>query len=341
VVFGSSSLLQKPLEFKKLGLVVAGERGQYGQANEWVKTWRAPKPDVLLVTATPVPRGVALSAYAEWSVSEMEGPERPVIETTQYASSEREKAYAIALAAVDDGGQAVVLFPMSEEGDVLSAMEAVKVVGALEQDAFKGRRVGLFHGKMPREERVKAYTDFQERRLDVLVATTHFEVGPETPGLAVVIIEQADRMNVLRMHRLRGCLAKRNDGKCLLVTGQIPDEAGLLRVQSLVEESSGYRIASGELSRLGLAGMLAESADHCATLHWFEPERQGEVVDLARREAVNILTADPSLKRGTHREFVRYLSTLWPDLVGGEFSLTVSAGQGQGRRRRRRKKRGT
>ena len=339
VIFGTQNLVEAKLEFKKLGLVVAGERHAFGGVATWAKEYRAPKPDVLVVSATPVPQSVLLSAYPEWDISELTVETVQDVETLHKDAENRADAYVMANEAIEHGGQVLIVFPMGPEGDLFEGREAMQVVNALEQDALKGRRVGLFHGGMSRDERVRVYTDFQQRRLDVLVATTHFEAGPSTPGANIVIVEQADRMNIHRMHRIREWVAGRVGAKCVLITGEIPDGDGLDAVKTMLTIRGGLELSQWLVTQRGLKTLLKTEMTHEPELGWLQLGEDSQILRIGREEATTALDIDPSLKRGTHRELVRYLNAMWPKLIGGSSSLSVAKNSGgRGRRRRRRRR---
>jgi ATP-dependent DNA helicase RecG len=338
VVYGSRALLQAGLEFRKLGLLIIGERDNYGAVNKIVKEQTGAKPDMLVVTATPIPRRVLIAAYPQWDISEIDGTGVEEVSTLRLEASERPKAYEMAREVVEKGKQVIVVFPMSAEGDILDARGAVRMVAALEQDALKGLRVGLFHGAMNRDERVRAYEDFRMRRLDVLVATTHFEAGPKNEGTGMVIVEQADRMSLMRMHRLRGCMSHDSSSQCVLVTGEIPDEAGLGRVQAVVQNSTGHELVVWAIEQKdGFADLISAEELKEPIFQWLNPDRDAEVMVKTRLMASTMLRNDPGLKRSSNRELVRYLMRRWERMFGETLDLQVPSGGGRRRRRRRKR----
>lgn len=339
VLFGTKELLEADIECRRLGLVIAGERDVFGRIKELVPTHKGAAPDLLVVTSTPVPVPVLLSAYPTFDHTVLKHlPGQPV--PCQVVQAEaRSTAYGAAAEAVARGEQAVVVFPMSRGADVLDVREALNVVSTLETRVFPGKRVKLFHGAMSREERFRTYDDFSIRRIDVLVATTHFEAGPAIPGVSVVIIEQADRMPLSRMHRVRGHLSvSGHDPRCWLITGETPDEDGLARVERFASSQDGFAVSAQELAHRGLEDMVVDATVRLPELEWVDPIQDIDVLLQARRDARKLLAADSGLRSPSNLELARYLRARWPALFGSECPVPVSA-SGGGRRRRRRRRR--
>lgn len=339
VLFGTSALLGAELEFRRLGLVIAGERGVFGGIPPLIEPLKSPSPDVLIVTSTPVSQPVLMAAYPTFDHTVLRNfPGQPV-PAAVLPADRRNEAYTKANEAVDAGQQVVVVFPMSRGADVLDVREALRIVNTLEQSVFPGKRVKLFHGAMSREERYRTYTDFRDRRVDVLVATTHFEAGPAVPGASVVIIEQADRMALSRLHRVRGHISVgRHAPMCWLVTGEHPDEEGVKRVQRFARSADGFSVSLQELDVRGLSDMLVGEPPPPPAVQWLDPRKDLDTMVEARAAARSLLQRDSGLRHGAHLELARYLRARWEALVGTECPVQVSA-SGGGRRRRRRRKR--
>lgn len=339
VVFGTEALLEADLQFRRLGLVVAGERDTFGSVPLKVARLRAPQPDLLVITSTPVAWPVLLQAYPAFDITMQEQPPGKQVRCVVHPADDRQLAWDKAREAVDRHEQVAVVFPMHRGGDVLDVREALRVVATLEERVFPGARVKLFHGAMSREERYRTYQDFRDHRLDVLVATTHFEAGPAVPGVSTVIVEQADRMTQSRLHRVRGHVSVgTGDPLLLLVTGENPDEPGLDRVRAFAAQPDGFEVSVQELEDRGLEAMLAVEVGELPEFSWIDPKHDVRVLATARRDARGLLAADPGLRRGPSVELARYLKARWDDLFDEPCPVAVG-GTGGGRRRRRRRKR--
>jgi ATP-dependent DNA helicase RecG len=349
IVFGSPDLLDRALEFRRLGLVVAEEREHYGRAPAKVSAFRAPRPDLLVLGVTPVPTAVLLSAYGDHDLSVVDG--RRTVAASILPDDRRGEAYAQAREAVAQGRQVFVVFPLAphltDAGvDVLDLRDAHRVVEALAAEMLPGARVALFHGAMAREERARVYDDFVHHRLDVLVATTHVEDGPPVPAATLAIVEQADRMSLTRLLRLRSHLA--TEATCLFVTGEAPDTRGLERLASIVGDGrplDSWALADADLEARGLETMIHRESAGTARLRWLEPGVDRDLMLLAREQAHAMLADDPSLRRGPHGDIGRALRERWDDLLATPCPLPDGASPAGGaaaankKRRRRRKRR--
>ncbi|NCG18415.1 MAG: hypothetical protein GWP91_05310, partial [Rhodobacterales bacterium] len=195
VVFGTVGLMKADLAFRRLGLVVAEERGTYGRVGEWLSQRRPPRSHALFVPPVPVGATLSLTAFADCDISCIQANESDKVQVSAVPATSRDSVYERAGEVVAGNRQVIVMFPMVKGTDALDLRSAVGVVRSLEGDALKGCRVGLFHSQMPPDERLRAYSDFMRRRYDVLLATGPVEDAPEVPGVAMVVVEQADRVD--------------------------------------------------------------------------------------------------------------------------------------------------
>jgi ATP-dependent DNA helicase RecG len=341
VIFGSCDLLERDLEFRRLGLVIGEESLTFGRVPARIAMMRAPRPDLLVLSSTPVPSAVLLSAYGDHDLSVIDPPvtrARPA--GTVFTDERRKEAYREAAERLQIGRQAWVLFPMLQGGmDALDVREARRVVEALESEAFQGRRVALFHGAMTRDERWRAYDDFRHRRSDVLVATAPIEDGPPIPSATVAVIEQADRMGWHRLQRIRGHLAAAGaEAHCAYVLGQLPDAEGARQVEMVASGVDGWAIGEQEQRDRGLEEMLAREVPSAARLRWLDPSSDRDLLIWAREEAHRMLEEDPGLRRNDHVDVARALRDRWEDLLSIPYPLTDATGAPPRKRRRRRKR---
>lgn len=342
VVYATPAVLKDPPAFRKLGLVVFEEQGPYGLADVGPFEAQGQRPDMLVFTPTPVPSAIALNIYGNLAMTVMPPAPARGVDTTAYDAGTREEAYAIARQAIEDGQQVMLVFPMLRGHDLLSPSEARRLAEVLGTETFPGARIGIFNGGMSREERFRAYDDFQHRRSDVLLATTFVEHGPVVPGAAVLIVEQAQQYDLVRLHRLRGHVAygwKR--GKCLLVIGDDPRPEARHNIDLLLKESDGFRIAELDLRHRGLDAVLGERALDAPDFAWADPVQERDLFVKTRQEAVRLLSIDPGLKRRTHRALLYLVRARFGEEVVTSEAAPVGApqaeGQAGGRRRRRRR----
>jgi len=339
VLFGAIDLLESELDCRRLGLIIAGEREVFGRVPELVQTLRSPRPDLLIITSTPVAQQVLLAAYPTFDHTVLRHLPGHPVPARVVEAEHRGTAYGAAAEAVERNEQVAVVFPMSRGADVLDVREALHVVSTLEASVFPGKRVKLFHGAMGRDERYRVYNDFRDHRIDVLVATTHFEAGPAVHGVSTVIIEQADRMRLSRLHRVREHISvSRHEPRCWLITGETPDEAGLARVERFAGASDGFTVAAQEFEVRGLDDMISATPESLPTFTWLDPATDIDTLVQARSDARALLERDPGLRKGTNLELARYLRARWEAILGTDCPVPVSA-SGSSRRRRRRRRR--
>lgn len=328
VVFGTPALLQADLEFRRLGLVVVEERGEEGVNLEGLASSRGARPDVLVLAGGEATGAALLGRYATADVSELRPAKGRKVHARAYPVAARAEAYARAGALLASGQQVLVVFPMARGAELLDGREALRVKAALESDAFRGARVGLFHSSLGRDDRLRTLADWNHRRLDVLITTLPLEDGPPILGLGAVLVEQAGHMSAERLHRLRALLgASPTEGvaELLCVVDAAHDDPRVADVERIARE----RVADDPEE------VDAENSD--APFVWLNPETDRELVLQAHREARALVAADPALKRGNHSDLGHAVGAAVEE-SGADTEEGGDAG-GKNRRRRRRKRR--
>ncbi|HHO51574.1 MAG TPA: hypothetical protein ENK18_12045 [Deltaproteobacteria bacterium] len=344
VVFGSLELLEHELAFRRLGLVVAIERERWGHASQLHAQLPAPLPDLLVLTSVPVGPRLLMTAYADHDVSVLTDRLRRPASITLCHADQRAEAYAKLRRVVEQGHQAIVVFPMVRGKDPLDAREALRMVRALEADALAGMSVGLFHGSMPADERQRVYEDFSHRRLQVLVCTTRIEEGPKPPGVAVLVVEQAESVDAWRLHRLIGFLSRSAvPSEAILVSGDLASEEAKARLLQLQEAPSGTALTEALVAQRGVEQVVADGVPPLPQLTWLDLDQDLSLVLSARDEAARLLGADPGLRRGAHAEIARELferwEELWPEAPRSWAPPRLEEPGEPGRKRRRRRRR--
>lgn len=347
IVFGTLDLLEQGIEFRRLGLVIAEEREHWGRASAALHRLRSPRPHALVIPSVPIGAAVALTAYADHDISVIGGGGLQPVEVEILTADERERAYAAAAEVVASGRQVVMLFPMVRGGDALTLREAHRVVQALRDDALSEARVALFHGAMSREERQKVYDDFLHRRSDVLVATTLVEDGPPVPDASLVVVEQADRVESTRLHRIRGFLSRsRHPARAVLVVGEMSEAGAADRLRRHFEPPDGHDLHETWLSTNGLGEGIVEEAPPIPQFAWADPIAHREWLWKARELAHELLRSD-GLRRGWGVELAKEararFEDLWPAEEGEGTAWPcpipdAQVPQGEKRRRRRRRR---
>lgn len=338
VVFGTFDLLEANIEARRLGLVVAQERQPWGRSVALVDKLRAPRPDLLALTSVPLGPRALLEGFPDCEVSHLGHARPPAYDVSICGAAERAEAYEQASSAVQAGGQVVVVFPLVRGTDALDVQEAGRLVRALEADAFRGQRVRLFHGGMSREDRARALCDMAHRRADVLVATAVIEEAHAMPGVAALIVEQADRVDPLRLHRVIGWMSSSSDpARVVLVVGELAEPDAARRVERALAAADEQWVATEAQDVYGARSHPPPQ------LKWLAPATDHALMLEARSLAHELLRDDPGLRKPGSAAIAgalhRAWSGLWPPKSGFACPITEAPTSERRKRRRRRRKR--
>jgi ATP-dependent DNA helicase RecG len=288
VVVGTHALLQDETRFRNLALAVVDEQHRFGVRQRALLPAKGEKTHFLLLSATPIPRSLALTLYGDLDLSvirELPPGRRPVA-TKRLADREAAEAYGHLLARIGAGEQGFVLFPLVEEGGTKERKAAVSAAEKLAKGFFRGQRVGLLHGRLPAEKRIDVVERLREGSVDVLVATTIVEVGIDLPRATVMIVEHADRFGLSQLHQIRGRVGRSDlESRCYLVTrGPVTPEAEE-RLRAVERESDGFRIAEEDLRLRGAGELLGERQHGPLGCGVADLLRDASLLEAARREA--------------------------------------------------------
>ena len=301
LVVGTHALIQRDVEFAHLGLAVIDEQHKFGVLQRAALRWKGPHPDVLVMTATPIPRTLALTVFGDLDLSTLDElpPGRQPITTRIVPVEQRPEAFQHVRRELDAGRQAYVVYPLVEESETSDLKAATAMVGHLQRDVFPSHRVGLLHGQMKTEEKQARMEAFRTGRDRVLVCTTVVEVGVDVPNATVMVIEHAERYGLSQLQQLRGRIGRGEHAShcCLMVDD--PDSSEKLGI--LAETTDGFRIAEADLKLRGPGQFLGTAQ------HGLPPLAIGDFsddIDLlleARHDAFKLVEADPRLARQAHR----------------------------------------
>jgi ATP-dependent DNA helicase RecG len=263
LLVGTHALLEDPVEFLRLGLIVIDEQHRFGVAQRTALSAKAAKadkadttgqkPHLLVMSATPIPRSLALTLYGDLDVSTLDEkpPGRTPVATRVLPEAERGGAFWEIEAEIRAGGQAYVVVPLIEESDKIEARAVEKHVGEIRR-ALPGRRVGVVHGRIPPEERERTMGEFAAGRLDVLAATTVIEVGVDVPNASYMLIENAERFGLAQLHQLRGRVGRgKRTSRCVLLFGSKASPESRERLAILEKTDDGFVVAEEDLKRRG------------------------------------------------------------------------------------------
>ncbi len=319
IVIGTHALIQEGVAFQSLGVVVIDEQHRFGvEQRAALRSKGAGEaglvPDVLVMTATPIPRTAAMTVYGDLDVSVLDElpPGRTPI-TTHWADGpqQEEAAWVDVRAAVADGHQAYVVTPLIEESDKLEVASAEETVARLDAGPLAGLRIGLLHGRLPPAEKEAVMGRFRDGDLDVLVATTVIEVGVDVPNATVMVVLDADRFGIAQLHQLRGRVGRGTVAStCWLVTSG-STEGGNPRVEALVATTNGFELAEVDLDLRGEGTIMNTAQTGRNDLKLASLRRDRELVERAREAAFAIVDQDPDLR--SHPELRQELEAFFTD----------------------------
>ena len=299
IIVGTHALIEEGVAFPRLGLVVVDEQHRFGVTQRAALRGKGERPDVLIMTATPIPRTLALTLYGDLDVSVLDElpPGRSPIETSRRSSAQRSEVYAFVRKMITAGQQAYIVCPLVEESDRLQAEAAIELAGRLREGPLRDVRVDVLHGRMRVDERESKMRALREGKIDALVATTVIEVGIDVPNAAVMVIEDADRFGLSQLHQLRGRVGRgAHQSYCILIADPKTDDARA-RLRVITETSDGFRIAEHDLTLRGTGELLGTHRQHGASdLRVADLTRAGDHawLERAREEAAALLGSDPA-----------------------------------------------
>ena len=317
LVIGTHALLEGDVRFARLGLVVVDEQHRFGVLQRFELMRKGRRPDVLVMTATPIPRTLALTLYGDLDSSVIDElpPHRTPIETKLLEDRERRRAYEFLRAKLQAGEQAYVVCPVIEEGGKLDLKPAVRMYEQLARVVFPEFRVGLLHGRLPAAEKEDVMQRFKQRDIHVLVSTTVVEVGVDVPNATVMLIEHADRFGLSQLHQLRGRIGRGSKKSfCLLMAQERRNEVAEERLRTMVETTDGFRIAEIDLKLRGPGEFFGTRQWGIPTFRIANLVRDQEILEWAKREATEFI-AHPATPQ-EFETYVNYLRTEWPRRYG-------------------------
>jgi ATP-dependent DNA helicase RecG len=312
IVVGTHALIQKAVEFKRLGLAVIDEQHRFGVLQRSALRQKGFNPHVLVMTATPIPRTMALTLYGDLDLSAIDElpPGRQVVKTKCLEPQDREKAYVFLHRQVANGRQAFIICPLIEESEILEAKAAKTEYERLSRQVFSDLRLGLLHGQMPSNEKEEVMRHFRGGELDILVSTSVVEVGIDIPRASVMMIEGAERFGLSQLHQFRGRVGRdKEQGYCLLIPEKLTPEARE-RLRLMERVHNGFVLAEKDLELRGPGEFFGT---HQSGLPDLKLAKLTDLrsLELARREAMTLFQKDPDLQRPEHQPLRQQLSRAW------------------------------
>jgi len=310
ILVGTHAVFQKDVEFADLRLAVIDEQHRFGVAQRMELGAKGDRVDVLVMTATPIPRSLALSQYGDMDVSVLDEkpPGRKPVTTALVSTARMDEVVAHLTRAIAEGRQAYWVCPLVEESELVDLTAAQKRFEALRAALGEGR-VGLVHGQLPVAEKDAAMAAFVAGELAVLVATTVIEVGVNVPNASIMVVERAESFGLAQLHQLRGRVGRgAAESTCLLMYQPPLTEGGLKRLQTLRDTEDGFRIAEVDLEMRGAGDLIGVAQSGLPRFRLADAERQSGLMATAQSDARKLLADDPDLS-GPRGQAARHL--LW------------------------------
>ncbi len=308
-VVGTHALIENPVQFKKLGLVIVDEQHRFGVLQRKRLMEKGASPHVLVMTATPIPRTLALTLYGDLDLSVIDElpPGRTPIETTWRDESQLAGVWEFLRREIAHGRQAYVVYPVIEESKQ-ELKAAMAEHDRLAREVFPASKVGLLHGRLKNEEKDAVMEQFRRNEIQILVATTVIEVGVDVPNATIMVVEHADRFGLAQLHQLRGRIGRgKEKSYCILVAQKNITGEGRERIEAMVATSNGFEIAERDLKQRGPGEFFGTRQSGDAAFSVAQPLRDHELLELARKEAA-LLAENPARSA----EVIRQLEAVSP-----------------------------
>lgn len=293
LVVGTHALIQETVEFSKLGLVVIDEQHRFGVMQRAELIRRGYKPDVLVMTATPIPRSLAMTVYGDLDVSIIDElpPGRTPIDTRVRGEQSRDQVYKFIASEVEQGRQCYIVYPLIEESEKLDLSAATEMAVTLQKEIFPHIRIGLLHGRMKPLEKETIMREFLAKEIAILVSTTVIEVGVDVPNASVMMIEHAERFGLSQLHQLRGRVGRgAAKSYCILMTTGPKTKEGTERLKVLEQTTDGFKISEKDLELRGPGEILGTRQSGEQVFRVANIVRDRDLLELARREADTLAT---------------------------------------------------
>jgi len=314
LVIGTHAVIQEAVEFHHLGLAIIDEQHKFGVVQRGLLKKKGGNPDVLVMTATPIPRTLAMTIYGDLDVSIIDEmpPGRMPVETKVFPESARAKVYRMVEEEVRKGRQVFVVYPLVEESEKLDLKDATRMAEHLQKDVFPEFRIGLLHGRMKSDEKEAIMTEFKEGRIQILVATTVIEVGIDIPNASVMVVEHAERFGLSQLHQLRGRIGRgRYPSKCILLAQYRSSEEAKVRLRAMERTTDGFRIAEEDLELRGPGEFFGIRQSGLPDFRVAHIIRDTPILIEARKEAFQLVQEDPELVQPSHAGLKEILVKRW------------------------------
>jgi ATP-dependent DNA helicase RecG len=314
LVIGTHAVIQEAVEFHRLGLAIVDEQHKFGVVQRGLLKKKGANPDVLVMTATPIPRTLAMTIYGDLDVSLIDEmpPGRMPVETKVFPEPARVRVYRMVEGEVREGRQAFIVYPLVEESEKLQLKDATRMAEHLQKDVFPDYRIGLLHGRMKSEEKEATMMEFKEGKIQILVATTVIEVGIDIPNASVMVVEHAERFGLSQLHQLRGRIGRgRYPSKCILLAQYRSSEEAKVRLRAMERTTDGFEIAEEDLELRGPGEFFGTRQSGLPDFRVAHIIRDTPILIEARKEAFRLVEEDPALIQPSYSRMKDVLVKRW------------------------------
>jgi ATP-dependent DNA helicase RecG len=318
LVIGTHALIEDPVKFQNLQLVVIDEQHRFGVEQRASLRTKGNNPHLLVMTATPIPRTLALTIYGDLDLTVMDEmpPGRQPVETQVFFPRERERAYALVRSQVEQSHQAFIIYPLVEENENSDSRAAVEEYARLQQEIFPNYRLGLLHGRLPSDEKEAVMSLFRDQELDILVSTSVIEVGVDIPNATVMMVEAANRFGLAQLHQFRGRVGRGQDKAYCVLIAETPDAVENERLNAMVETQDGFVLAERDLQQRGPGAFLGTRQAGFKSELRLASLTDVHLIEKARNQAHQIFTQDPKLELPEHLPLAETLAHFWGEGQG-------------------------
>ncbi len=312
LIIGTHALLEDPLVFQNLQMVVIDEQHRFGVEQRAILRAKGNNPHLLVMTATPIPRSLALTVYGDLDLSLMdEYPAgRQKIDTVVLYPKEREQAYSKIKSQVDSGRQAFIIYPLVEQGDNDEAKAAVEERDRLQAEVFYKYKLGLLHGRLKPDEKEKVMSAFRNKELDILVSTSVVEVGVDIPNATIMMVEGANRFGLAQLHQFRGRVGRGEFPSYCILVPETENAVDNERLKAMVETNDGFVLAEKDLEQRGPGDFLGTRQAGFSDLR-LASLSDVRLIEKAREAATMVFDQDPDLSLPEHQNLVQMLQRFW------------------------------
>jgi ATP-dependent DNA helicase RecG len=317
VLVGTHALIEDPVVFKDLQIVVVDEQHRFGVAQRAALRKKGENPHLLVMTATPIPRSLALTIYGDLDLSVMdEMPEgRQPVDTHILYPTERERIYTLIHSQVEEGHQAFIIYPLVEQGENDENMAAVEEQQRLQREVFPNLKVGLLHGRLRPDEKETVMRQFRDRELDILVSTSVVEVGVDIPNATVMVIEGAERFGLAQLHQFRGRVGRGSEKSYCILIPKTKDAAENERLLAMESTNDGFVLAEHDLNQRGPGEFLGTRQSGYTDLR-LANLTDIHIIEKAAHYAHQVFDNDPNLSAPEHQLMLDALNHFWPKAEG-------------------------